>query len=108
MNDLVSSMDERLNEQLQYINDLNDLLSQKLKKHEIYMILRQSEVHQMKRQQEFQFSLLEDVLLDRHQKGGDYNRPVPGRPVSRSPDRHVKSTSVDSAVHRIRNKSTKG
>ena len=98
MNDLVSSMDERLNEQLQYINDLNDLLSQKLKKHEIYMILRQSEVHQMKRQQEFQFSLLEDVLLDRRPSQDD-------SPVLRTPDRHVKSSN-DSAVHRFRNRSS--
>ena len=99
MNDLVSAMDKRLNEQLQYINDLNDLLSQKLKKHEIYMILRQSEVHQMKQQQEFQFSLLEDVLLDRRPSQDD-------SPVLRTPDRHVKS-SIDSAVHRFRNKSSK-
>ena len=63
MNELVASIDDRLNERLKYLNNMNDVLSQKLKRHEIVMLLGQSEVHQIKQQQEFQFSLLEDVLL---------------------------------------------
>jgi len=83
MNDLVASIDERLNERMKYINDINDIVSQKLKRHEIVMLLGQSEMNQMKKQQEFQFSLLEDVLLD------------------------GKWTSIDSVVNQIRNKSTR-
>ena len=85
MNDLVASIDERMNERMKYINDINDIVSQKLKRHEIVMLLGQSEMNLMKKQQEFQFSLIEDVLLDGHEK----------------------LTSIDSVVEKIRNKSTK-
>ena len=85
MNDLVASIDERLNERMKYINDINDIVSQKLKRHEIVMLLGQSEMNQMKKQQEFQFSLLEDVLLDGQGK----------------------LTSIDSVVDQIRNKFTR-
>ena len=86
MNDFVATIDQRLNEGLKYLNDMDGVLSQKLKRHEIVMLLGQSEVHQIKQQQEFQFSLLEDVLLDQRDK----------------------LASTDSAVNRIRHKSTKG
>ena len=83
MNELVASIDDRLNERLKYIDKMDENLSQKLKRHEIVMLLGQSEMHQIKQQQEFQFSLLEDVLLDQRDK----------------------LASTDSVVHRIRNKS---
>ena len=83
MNELVASIDDRFNDRLKYLNKMNDVLSQKLKRHEIVMLLGQSEMQQMKQQQEFQFSLLEDVLLDQRDK----------------------LASTDSVVHRIRNKS---
>ena len=86
MNEFVASIDDRLNERLKYIDKMDDMLSQKLKRHEIVMLLGQSEMQQMKQQQEFQFSLLEDVLLD--QRG--------------------KLASTDSVVQRIRNILPKG
>ena len=86
MTDLVASIDDRLNERLKYLNNMNDVLSQKLKRHEIVMLLGQSEMQQMKQQQEFQFSLLEDVLLDQRDK----------------------LASTDSVVQRIRNILPKG
>ena len=86
MTELVTTIDERWNERLKYINDMNNLVSQKLKKHEIVMLLGQSEIHQMKQQQEFQFSLLEDVLLDQRDK----------------------LASTDPVVQRIKNMSPKG
>ena len=82
----MATIDQRLNERLIYLNNMDDVLSQKLKRHEIVMLLGQSEVHQIKQQQEFQFSLLEDVLLDQR----------------------VKLASTDPAFNRIRHKSTKG
>ena len=83
MNELVASIDDRFNDRIKYLNKMNDVLSQKLKRHEIVMLLGQSEMQQMKQQQEFQFSLLEDVLLDQQDK----------------------LASTDSVVQRIRNKS---
>ena len=68
MNELVASIDDRFNDRLKYLNKMNDVLSQKLKRHEIVMLLGQSEMQQMKQQQEFQFSLLEDVLLNPRDK----------------------------------------
>ena len=64
MKELVASIDDRLNERLKYIDKMDEILSQKLKRHEIVMLIGQSEMHLMKKQQEFQFLLLEDVLLE--------------------------------------------
>ena len=86
MNDLVASIDNRLNERLKHIDKMDEILSQKLKRHEIVMLLGQSEMQQMKQQQEFQFSLLEDVIWDQRDKLG----------------------STDPVVNRIRNKLIKG
>ena len=63
MNNLITLMDDRLDERLKYVDDMNAKVNQKFKKHEIVMLLGQSEIQQLKKQQEFQFSLWRDQLL---------------------------------------------
>ena len=78
MNNLVTVMDDRLNERQKYLDEINDTLSKKLKKHEFVMLLGQSEMQQIKKQQEFQFLLIRDELLSEARTTGDSGRLVSG------------------------------
>ena len=63
MNNLITLMDDRLDERLKYVDDMNAKVNRKFKKHEMVMLLGQSEIQQLKKQQEFQFSLWRDQML---------------------------------------------
>ena len=71
MTNLITLMDDRL----KIVNDMNAKVNRKFKKHEMVMLLGQSEIQQLKKQQEFQFSLWRDQLLsDSDQKTNSGHR----------------------------------
>ena len=95
VDNLITVMDDRLNERQKYFDEINNTMNKKLKKHELVMLFGQSEMQQIKKQQEFQFSLIRDELLSeartdsgRMVTGGQSNTIRTGARIFRQPPVH--------------------